>query len=229
MASIMSSTLPARRRMIRVVRPLCVIPMKRTFLSGLLFLIVCSSSPADPAAPYEHDCLKSIDQWRVVTGKWAIQENVLRGEPSQSPKQLLFQEQGFEQPKWYSLRLTAAGLSHAQEQEIGIILGYTDPKNYYLCTFTQLSERLARVSLCRIRDGHDEHTSSVHFDHPAEDSVSIALEVYAQGQFRTRVCVGTHDCLTYEDATSPSSSFGFTLRSANIVITSCNISGIAKH
>ena len=202
--------------------------MNRTFLSVILFLIVCSSSPADHTAPYGHDCLKSIDQWRVITGKWAIQDNVLRGEPSQSPKQLLFQEQGFEQPKWYSLRVAATGLSHAHEQEIGIILGYTDPKNYYLCTFAQVSQRQARVSLSRIRDGRDEHTSTVNFDHPAEDSASIALEVYAQGQFRTRVCVGTHDCLTYEDAASPPSGFGLTLRSANIVITSCTISGIAK-
>ena len=123
---------------------------------------------ADPAAPYGHNCLQRIEPWQPINGKWSVQNGsrwliesgALRIERPESDSRILFAEPNV-LPRWYSLRLNVSGFSRAKERAIGIILGYTDAQNYFVCTFSQIDDQRATVSLARIRNGHEESTSTL--------------------------------------------------------------------
>lgn len=217
------------------VRPLRNMSAIKIFRVIALTACVVLSARADPAAPYNHNCLQRIEQWQPINGKWSVQngsrwliENgALRIERPESDSRILFAEPNV-LPRWYSLRLNVSGFSRAKEKAVGIILGYTDAQNYYVCTFSQTDDQRATVSLARIRDGREESTSTSPFERRAEDSANISVEVYAQGHFRVRVLIGKSECLTYQESTAPPPTFGIALPSDALSVTSFTISGIAR-
>lgn len=214
--------------------PFRMCAIKRLRVIALMACVVLSAR-ADPAAPYGHNCLQRIEQWQPVNGKWSaqngsrwlIERGALRIAGPESDGRILFAEPNV-LPRWYSLRLNVSGFSRAKEKAVGIILGYTDAQNYYVCTFSQTDDQRATVSLVRIRGGREESTSTFPFERRAEDSANISVEVYAQGHFRARVQIGNRECLTYQEATTQPSTFGIVLPSGALSVTSCIISGIAK-
>ena len=203
----------------------------------VITLTACSvlSAQADPASPNNYNCLQRIEQWQPINGKWSVQNGSrwliengsLRVERPSSDSRLLFTDPDAH-PRWYSLRLTISGFSRANEKTVGIILGYTDAQNYYVCTFLHIDDHRATISLARIRDGREESKSTVPLEHRAEDTEKISVQVYAAGAFRVSVHVDNRECLKHEENTAQPTSFGVTLPSDGLSVTSCIIQGIAK-
>ncbi len=204
----------------------------------VIALTVCSvlSARADSGPPHNYNCLQQIDQWQPINGKWSIQNGSqwlidngsLRIERPASDSRLLFADRNA-CPTWYSLQLTISGFSRANQKAVGIILGYVDAQNYYVCTFSQVNDQRATISLARIRDGREESISTVPFEHRAEDTEKITVQVYAAGSFRVSVYVDKRECLKHDERTAQPPTFGITLPSDALSITSCTIHGIAKH
>ena len=193
------------------------------FLFGMSILL-----QADPGPPYGQDCLKSMDQWHVIAGQWSFQNKTLRTYSAQSPIHILFQEKGFHLPSDYFLNFTAKRLSKQDSKQIGVLFGYADEENYNLFSFTQIDELHARISMVRVRSGKAEQESTTMMENPIQDFPPIELEIHNQRGLRASIRIGKKELLSYADQTAPTSSFGFSLSSANVAITSCTISGIFK-
>lgn len=195
------------------------------FILTILFFISLAFS--DPAPPYNFDCLKSIDQWNQVQGEWLIEKGELKCKPAAFNKIAVFSEHALKVPDWYNISLSAKGLHSAQEKYIGILVGYRDKANYWLCSFRQRERDRATVGLSRIINNKKKCTISIPLKRKPTDTVRFSVENHHSPMFGIKIMVDGHVIVSLSQTGTISKRFGVCLKSSSIIVTNCGVSGIA--
>ena len=204
--------------------------IRQQFLSGVLVtvgLLMSSLVLSDPAPPYDFNCIEKIEHWDQVKGKWRIENGELKVEPAAFDKVAILSAKALKIPSWYQIRLKVRGFELAQKRWIGIIVGYKDEKNYWLCSVEQRVKNQSIVQLSQAVNGKRKMTVSVPIESKARDTVVLSTEVHSK-MSTISVAIEGHYVMTYAcDETLPR-RVGVSLKSANVAITHCSISGVAK-
>ncbi len=204
--------------------------MKRflCFLLTLIVLLVSSWVLSDDALPHNFNCIKKIKDWDQVKGKWKIDNEELRIEPAQFDKIAILSTQTLDLPTWYSIKAKARGFESAQEQWFGLIVGYKDDNNYWLCSVEQKSKEQVIVKLSQIVKSKRKFTVSVPVKSKAQDTFTFSANVcHGDNASDIRLAINGHREIAYACTDTFPRKVGVSLKSANIAITQYTISGIA--
>jgi hypothetical protein len=127
---------------------------------------------ADPGTFTNYNCLKSIDQWKPLAGKFSILNGVLR--PTQLEDgcgMLLFRDPEMRWPN--SAHITARITKCADQSNFSFLFNYIDQENYFLCEFG-LDRKAGRIDVkfkSVINDSTEaemRHFVSFDFDVPVD-------------------------------------------------------------
>ena len=203
--------------------------MKQVTTLCLVLLIAAFTAmviSADPAPPHGLECLKSMDVWEQVQGKWAITNGVLTNEPAGFDKIAVLKE-SVAIPGWYDVMISVAGLSGAQEQSAAIVFGYRSKDEYWICTYEQ-RESEAHVRLRRILKGVPDISVDAPLARAPSDRVTLQLHVrHAEATYMTAM-VDHHSVVSFNHPGELPRRCGVLVHSSNVLIDMYTLSGIAK-
>lgn len=185
---------------------------------------------ADPAPPNKYDCLRATDQWTEVRGKWSIDGGEFKCRPAGFDKIAVFSDKELKLPAWHAVSLTAKGLEKAQERYVGIVVDYQDDSNYRVCSFEFRGPNSAIVKLTSYSDGVQTSVISVPVKCKLADSVGMSVETYS-AERHSRITVGLAGrgvIVSFSPGRSISRRFGICLKSSNVVVSKCTVSGVAS-
>jgi hypothetical protein len=204
--------------------------MRELIISLLVLLIAILFMPmvsADSAPPYDFDCLKSINLWEQVQGKWEITNGVFKHAPAGFDKIAILKPEGVNIPGWYNVTVLAEGLNKAQEQSVSIVFGYRSVEEYWVCTYEQ-REKQSNVSVQRILKGVPDISVDTPLIRDPSDRINLQLGVQHGEATYMSAGVDHRTVVHYRHPGELPRRCGVLAHSSSVTINQYIISGIAK-
>lgn len=106
------------------------------FGAGLLAVVACRVSAADPAALFSTDFSSGADTWTLVSGSFKVENGVYRGLAMEESTRLARAVTG--ETAWKDYRVTARlklDRTANDRADFGVIARYQDKNNYYMVLY----------------------------------------------------------------------------------------------